>query len=212
MRMRGGADIPVVTVDSNIWYKDFPRYLIFHLQVFQVCEFQWSDMIWEECERSLGKPPTSLDDGQLENLYNMMVSLLGECHYLNTQKHLNQISRIKLADPKDAHVLYLAYLTGSHYLVTENLKHFPAQKVIKNKLSEVLSLDDFLCEMLEQFEYKFLDAISQTIADMEKKQETVEEILNKLNTKNECPEIRGKLDPHISYIEANVASLRGNPS
>ena len=156
------------TIDANIWYKDFPRFLIFHLQILQACEFHWSDIIWEECESNLRRPPTSLDDRQLDHVYALMVSTMGECHNLDTPEHSEQIAEIDLSDPKDNHVLYLAYLTDSYYLVTENLKHFPAEIAIRNKLRKVLSLDDFLCEMLEKFESPLINAISRTITDMKK--------------------------------------------
>jgi len=137
---------------------------------------------------------------------------MGECHNLDTPEHSEQIAEIDLSDPKDNHVLYLAYLTDSYYLVTENLKHFPAEIAIRNKLRKVLSLDDFLCEMLEKFESPLINAISRTITDMKKQPQTVTEILNDLGTKNECPKIRKKLDPYIPSIEARVASLRDKPS
>jgi len=208
MLRRAGSGIPVVTVDSNIWYMDFPRYLLLYLQAFAVCEIQWSNMIRDEFERNLREPPLSLDDEQLEHLYETMVSSLGDPHNLNKQRHLDQISQIKLPDPDDAHVLYLAYLTGSDYLVTNNLKHFPAKKVIKDRLRRVLSLDDFLCEMLKRYEDRFLNAISATMAGMRRKQNTPTEILNQLENKNGCPKICQKLEGYIPYIEAQVASLR----
>ena len=211
MSIRGGAGIPVVTVDANIWYQSFPRYLIFDLQAFQVCEFQWSDRIWEECEERLSEEPTSFDDEKLDDLYEEMVDFLGECHYLNTPKYSSQISQIKLPDPDDAHILYLAYLTGSHYLLTENLKHFPAEIAVRNRLRKVIPLDDFLCELLKNRQERFLATISQTIADMRRQRQTVTKILNDLGTKNECPKVREELDPHIPFIEARVASLRNKP-
>ena len=166
MSIRGREDAPVVTVDSNIWYQSFPRNLILDLHSFQVCDFQWSDRIWKECEDKLKEKPTRLDGNRLAKLREEMRDFLGEYHRLNTHKHSDQISQIKLPDPDDDHVLYLAYMTGSHYLLTENLKHFPSEIAIRNSLRKVIPLDDFLCELLENREDRFLAAISQTIADM----------------------------------------------
>jgi len=202
MRIRGREGVPVVTVDSNIWYQSFPRNLIFDLQALRVCDFQWSDRIWKECEDELKEKPARLNSKRLGKLREAMKNFLGECHYLNTQEHSDQISQIKLPDPDDDHVLYLAYMTGSHYLLTENLKHFPSEIAIRNSLRKVIPLDDFLCELLENREDRFLAAISQTIADMKKQRQTVTQILDDLETKNECPKAREELDTHIPVIEA----------
>lgn len=52
----------MVTVDANIWHQAFPRYLILNLHQGGMYNVQWSDIIWDECERSLRELARSLKD------------------------------------------------------------------------------------------------------------------------------------------------------
>jgi len=212
-----GRSRPRATIDSNVWHQAFPRYLITNLHLEKMCQAQWSDLIRKECEKSLQKPNPGLSVAEVTRALKAIHDSIGDYLLLDTNFHRNQIKQMlasmpskAVPDHKDVHVMYLANLTNSDYLVTNNLKHFPS-KVTKNYQFKVTSLDDFFCEMMDAAPTRFRAAITRTIVPMRQKGESVQEILNRLGEKKNgynCPKTRQKLDKYISAIEADVEEER----
>jgi len=191
--------------------------LITNLHLEKMCQAQWSDLIRKECEKSLQKPNPGLSVAEVTRALKAIHDSIGDYLLLDTNFHRNQIKQMlasmpskAVPDHKDVHVMYLANLTNSDYLVTNNLKHFPS-KVTKNYQFKVTSLDDFFCEMMDAAPTRFRAAITRTIVPMRQKGESVQEILNRLGEKKNgynCPKTRQKLDKYISAIEADVEEER----
>lgn len=60
----------------------------------------------------------------------------------------NQIFPISLPDPDDEHVLTAAIQSHSNFIVTNNLKHFPQEKLATQHVAAI-SPDNFLCHLFE---------------------------------------------------------------
>ena len=180
-----------------------------------MCDFHWSDLIWRECVKSLQRPNPGLSKKEVGIAYQDIHEILGDYEYLDNEHHLNQIERMRenippkaMRDPKDVHVKYLADWSGSDYLVTTNLKDFTGE-VTENFRFKVVSLDDFLCELIDASPKYFMIALTRTIAPMTKQGDTVQDIIERLgDTEKEkgydCPNISRRLLADISDIEKAV--------
>lgn len=208
-----GSSRPRATIDSNVWHQAFPRYLIIRLHTEKLCVAQWSDLIWKECEGSLQKPNPGLSKTEVAKTFKDIRDGVGDYFRLDNNFHRNQINQMlesmptgEVPDFKDVHIMYLANLNSSDYLVTNNLKHFP-NKVTKNYHFKVTSLDNFFYEMMDASSIRFRAAITRTIAPMKQKGDSVQEILDRLGEEKNgynCPKTRQKLGMYISAIETDV--------
>lgn len=175
---------PMVTVGSNVFVKSFPRYLCLRLHQSGICTIAYSNLIWEETERTLRNPKEFPDmtDTRIVEIIKDVKSSIGEGVDLALAKHDREIKQLHLPDRGDRHVLYLASITDSRYLVTYNLKHFQ-QKDISHEANkwlrfqsgfEVAHFDRFLCTLIAEQEQEqghcddFLVAVARTIAPMTK--------------------------------------------
>jgi len=170
-----------------------------------------SDKLWEECRNALQDYDENINH---ETIYQRIVSATGEGVILNTAKHERKIQELYLRDKKDKHVLYLASIKKSRYLVTYNLKDFQqeeishdANKRLKFHPSfEVVSPDRFFCMLIHKNPKKFLGAVARTIVSMQRN--TVTKTLHNLAVKDGCPEAAAMLDPYTEEIGALVAQRR----
>ena len=174
----------------------------------------YSDKIWEECKRTLRIRILNITDTRIVEIYEDIVTSIGEGIVLNTAQHEQEIEKLYLQDSKDRHVLYLASISESQYLVTYNLRHFQ-QKDISHKANkrlrlhptfEVISCDRFLCTLIQKYPKKFLVAVAETIAPMRKNE--VAKTLHNLAVKDKCPDAYAILVPHIGEIEELVTQIR----
>ena len=78
----------------------------------------YSDKIWEECKKALLDYDININH---EKIYRRIISSIGEGVVLNKAQHQQEIEKLYLQDSKDRHVLYLASISESRYLVTYNL-------------------------------------------------------------------------------------------
>jgi len=192
---------PKTTIDANVWHKAFPRYLIVSMHQEGVCDAQWSSRIWNECERSLQKPNPGLSKQKVSTIYREMRKVLGRYQLLDNPYHKGEMDRMfgglpgdVVPDAKDIHVMYLAVKTHSEYLVTYDMSDFTREASEDYGFDSVI-LDGFLCDMMDDDPSKFKAATVRTIASMKKKNETVEQIIQRLGRPEssedggyDCPE------------------------
>jgi len=192
-----------------------------------VCDVQCADTVWAECEESLQKPNPGLSPKRVETIYWEIHKALVKFHrFVNTDhedRMLEMFGHMKseaVPDLKDIHVMYLAAITESDYLVTYNLSDF-TREASEGHRFKVASLDDFLCDMLDAYPADFIAALARTIAAMTKKDDTVRKIIRRLGKPEnadgeeeesgyDCPEISSRLLARIGTIEAAVLQERQN--
>ena len=157
--------------------KSFPRYLWLSLHRNGICTMMYSDKIWEECKRTLRIRILNITDTRIVEIYEDIVTSIGEGIVLNTAQHEQEIEKLYLQDSKDRHVLYLASISESQYLVTYNLRHFQ-QKDISHKANkrlrfhptfEVISCDRFLCTLIQKYPKKISSSCSRNDSPYAKK-------------------------------------------
>ena len=113
-------------------------------------------------------------------------------------------------DENDIHVMYLAIMTDSEYLATYDMSGFTIE-ASEDYRFEVAVLDDFLCDIMDDAPSKFKAATVRTIASMKKKNETVEQIIERLGRPEDsedggydCPVASHRLMQELDFIEASV--------
>jgi len=199
-----------VFIDTNIWVQSFPRYLCINLHNSAACYAWYSDEVIKETRRILlkelseektdeaiahiqeGLPYSKIEVADLEDRYSM----------------------IDLPDVNDRHVLYAAVLAKSDFLVTDDKGDFQAEYLNRPrnhhlrlpKNFQALTLDNFLCRLLNQNETLFIKALIKTLLPM--KRDTTEEQLWKFRIACNCPETHDRLKPNIAYIAEVVQSGR----
>jgi len=148
----------------------------------------WSDRICEEFETSLQRsdPGPGLSPEEVGDIKQELRKALGDYETLDTPEHQEGIKLLLDSMPtdavrprKDAHVMYFADWSRSDYLVTNNLKDFTGE-VAENFEFTVMSLDEFLCDLLETSPAEFDGAFLETLTPMRKKGDSVRKILEDL--------------------------------
>lgn len=218
---------PRVTVDANVWHQSFPRYLILRLHYARTCNVRWSDRICEEFETSLqnSEHGPKLSSQRVGDIKQEFRKALGDYEPLDTPEHQEGIEMLLdsmpadvVRDEDDIHVMYFADWSRSDYLVTQNLRHFTG-KVAENFQFTEMSLDDFLCDLLETSPAKFDGALLETLTPMRKKGHSVRKILEDLGKSDKpkkkgkeggynCPEISSRLLESVDTIQEAVLRER----
>lgn len=143
----------IVTVDANLLVPSFPRYLFLRLHERRICKVVCSDRIWDETKGILGDPKLGekcLSATEIAKIRGHIEAANILEYVLDTKKHKKAIDRLEYINEKDRHVLYLAYISNSKYLVTEDMD-FRSETVHHDEgldfyfPVEAVSFDSFLC-------------------------------------------------------------------
>ena len=216
-----GVDVAPLkaTVDANVFVKYFPRYLCLRLHENRIGAIVYSDLIWEECERNL-RDKLKLSDTRIGGIREDVKSSIGDGVVLDTIPHKREIAALRLKDNDDRHVLYLASITESRYLVTYNLGDFTEKQIFHDDNKhlgfhsnfEVSHFDGFLCSLIEKEKQAkgdcedFLAVVAETMVPM--RNSRVSKTLRNLAAKDGCPGAYELLKPYTREIEKLVARKR----
>lgn len=169
---------PKLFLDANVLYVSLLRDLILRLAVEGVCHVFWSADVQNEWKRHLVKA------GYAEQV------ILRTQQRMNTvfpaaqvQDYEELMVQIELPDPQDHHVLAVAIQAKAQWLVTFNLKDFPAE-VTELYQIQVVHPDQALIQLMEQASEGFSKALDKLIAALKAPPMTKEDIaqaLAKLN-------------------------------
>lgn len=210
---------PKATVDADVFVKYFPRYLCLSLHENRIITIEYSDLIREEYERNL-RDKINLSEARIAEIREDIKSSIGNGVVLDTIPHKREIAALRLKDKKDRHVLYLASITKSRYLVTYNLGDFTEKQISHDDNKhlgfhpnfEVSHFDRFLCTLIEKEKQTkgdcedFLAAVAETMVPM--RNSSVRKTLRNLAAKDGCPGAYELLRPYTKKIEKLVARKR----
>lgn len=201
----------------------FPRYLFLRLHEHRICEIKYSDLIWEETARNLreGKRGVkALSESKIAEIHGHIEEAEVQESVLDTEKHRRGIDSVRHINDKDRHVLYLAFVSKSKYLVTQDTDGFRLEDINHNEHMELefyfpveaVSFDDFLCALAQgekQSQDNFDDFLAAVVATMVYMWDySVEEIFCKLNEDELCPKTYKLLLPHFEKIRELVEEER----
>ena len=98
---------------------------------------RWSDDIFRELRSTLAR--MGYTEAQATRRITAMDTAVEDARVTGYERLVASMTN----DPKDRHVLAAAVRCGAHAIVTENVRHFPAESVKPNDL-DVLTPDEFL--------------------------------------------------------------------
>lgn len=107
---------------------------------------KWSEEIHKEWTRNLLKNRPDLDHGALRRTVHLMNRLPDTL--VSRHSYEGLISECNLPDPGDNHVLAAAIACNAHYIVTFNLRDFPAQ-LLKPRRVVAIHPDEFVLQFVQ---------------------------------------------------------------
>lgn len=104
----------------------------------------WSGLITDEWKRNLLQNRPDLKPEQLDKTIQVMDAAFPDAGLSGFESH---ISKVKLPDPDDRHVVAAALSSGTPYIVTNNLADFPS-KDLKAYSITAISPDNFIEDLI----------------------------------------------------------------
>jgi predicted nucleic acid-binding protein len=133
-----------VVCDANVLYSAALRDLLMELGVGEVFEPRWTEEIHEEWIRNVLLNNPNLTSERLTRTKNMMNASIKNCL---VQGYEPIIPDLELPDPDDRHVLAAAIHSRADFIVTFNLRDFPADKLRLYNI-QPLHPDQFILRLL----------------------------------------------------------------
>jgi predicted nucleic acid-binding protein len=144
-----------VIYDANVLYPSMLRDLLIRVAQAGLVRARWTEAILDETFRNLKQNRPDVDPAKLDRTRELMCAAVPDC-IVDDYQPLEQVF-MGLPDPGDAHVMAAALKVQAQVIVTNNLKHFPAE-VLGRWGVEAKHPDDFL---MDQF---YLDAVELHVA------------------------------------------------
>jgi predicted nucleic acid-binding protein len=132
-------------LDANVLFPFQLRNLLLWLAVEALYDPLWSDEIIDECTRNLRRQGL-MTDAQCTHLTAQMRSHFPDAWRVG---HEGLADDLVLPDPGDRHVVALALDYEAEFIVTRNVRHFPAN-TLRPLGIEPVSPDLFVCLLCEQ--------------------------------------------------------------
>lgn len=114
----------VVLYDANVLYGSLPRDLLIRIAQAGLVQAKWTHEILDEAFRNIKANRPDLNPSKLDRTRQLMITAIRDCL---VQGYEPLIDGLQLPDPGDRHVLAAAIKARAQVIVTNNLKHFPAQ-------------------------------------------------------------------------------------
>jgi predicted nucleic acid-binding protein len=137
---------PVVLYDACVLFSAQLRDLLIRLTLMDLCRAQWTDEILDEWSSNLTAKFAGITAESVARCRGLM-NLHAADALLTGYEH--RIPTLTLPDPDDRHVLAAAIHGNARYIITFNLKDFPANALSDYGI-EALHPDDFIAMLLHR--------------------------------------------------------------
>lgn len=164
----------VVIYDACVLYPASLRDLLVRLANTGVVRARWSDVILDECFRSILKQRPDLRPEALQRTRELMKEAVPDCMVTGFE-HL--IAGLDLPDPDDRHVLAAAIRAGAQTIVTFNLADFPDEKLTIYDV-EARHPDEFVLNAIDLAPGIVTTVVSEQAATLKRPPRTVGELLD----------------------------------
>lgn len=180
----------VVIFDANVLYASTLRDTLIQFASEGVCEAHWTHQIHEEWTRNLlaNRPGISARDlARTRRLMDLHVptALVEGYEFL--------IETLQLPDENDRHVVAAAIHCGARFILTFNLKDFPAPILAQHDIEAIVP-DAFLSELLASNPNQVLAALQTQRARMKNPPQTPSQFLETLS-RQRLPRFTAALEP-----------------
>ena len=155
---------PVALYDACVLYPFHLRNLLIQCAVDRLVDARWTDENHEEWIRNLAANVPGVSIGRLHKTRDLMNSVLPDATVRDYQRH---IPTITLPDQEDHHVVAAAIAARATYIVTWNIRDFPAEELTGHGL-RVQDPDTFLLELYEAAPTVVIGAVANARRNLRK--------------------------------------------
>jgi hypothetical protein len=166
----------VVLYDACVLYPAPLRYLLVRLANTGIVRARWSDLILDECFRSILEKRPDLKPEALKRTRELMTQAVADCMVTGFDA---LVEGLELPDPGDRHVLAAAIRAGAQAIITFNLADFPEDKLTPYNV-EAKHPDDFLLDAIDLAPGRVTAVVTEQAARLRNPPRTVGELLDTL--------------------------------
>jgi predicted nucleic acid-binding protein len=166
----------IVLYDANALYGNAQRDLLIRIARSGLVQAKWTDQILGEMARARRRENPDLSQENLDRLCELMRNAVADCTVTGYE---DLVENLKLPDEDDRHVLAAAIRAHAQVIVTNNLKHFPADYLAQFDI-EAKSTDDFVLDQLGINDNVVFACVQQIADTRERPPNTVPGILEEL--------------------------------
>lgn len=161
---------PVAVYDACVLYPFHLRNVLIQCAFDGLVEARWTDDIHDEWIRNLAANAPTLPIERLAATRDTMKAVLPDAD-VTDYRHL--IPELRLPDPDDRHVLAAAIAGRAAYIVTWNLKDFPAKDLASHGVTSQ-SPDDFLIDLHAAFPDALISSVRRARHNLRKTMPSVD--------------------------------------
>lgn len=163
----------ICVLDTNVIYPIDIRDLLFWFAFYDLYTPKWSQHIFDEWVDVMKRKGVSVEEieKRTSNANKAFPDALVE-------NYEPLIDALKLPDIKDRHVLAAAIKTNANVIVTNNLKHFPAEYLTTYGLS-AKSADDFITDIIDLNQERAVQAFMKLVQNKRNPDLDIFEVLDR---------------------------------
>ncbi|MDR1213320.1 MAG: PIN domain-containing protein [Propionibacteriaceae bacterium] len=166
----------VVVYDADVLYSSVLRDVLIRVGIAGLARPRWTERILDEVFENLAANRPDLDETRLARTRRLMNAALRD---VTVTGHERWIKQVTLPDPNDRHVLAAAIEADAEFVVTKNLKHFPASVLAAFGMTAVHP-DHFLLDLCDAHRKTLRGIIVDIAAAWKSTEATPESVLDAL--------------------------------
>ena len=166
----------VVLYDACVLHPAPLRDLLIRLARTGLVRARWSDLILDECFRSIFERRPDLQPGALDRSRRLMNEAIPDCIVTGFEPLIDGLT---LPDVDDRHVLAAAIKANAQVIVTANLSDFPAEKLAPFNI-EAKHPDEFVLDLIDLAPAKVALVVSEQATILRNPPRTVDDLLDTL--------------------------------
>ena len=167
----------IVAYDADALYPNTLRDLLIRIaQLPYLVQAKWTDQILDEMIRALQKNRPDVSNEKASRLRELMNAAVRDCLVTGYEP---LIPSLELPDPDDRHVLAAAIKVKAQVIVTQNLRHFPKDKLASWGI-KAKSPDDFVRDQIGIDRQGVWACVQQIVDSRMRHPVTVEDVLDEL--------------------------------
>lgn len=132
-------------LDTNVLYPVIIRDVLFWFAFYDMYTPAWSNHIFEEWESVCKRKFPSMSQ---EEILRRLKKADEAFPFARVENYEPLMKSLTLKDPKDNHVLAAAIKINANVIVTQNVRDFPEEYLMKFNIG-VKSADDFICDIFD---------------------------------------------------------------
>ena len=123
--------LPVAFLDASVLYPALLRNMLMYFAVADLYHARWSARVHDEWTSALLRNRPDIPRAQLERTRRLMEAQLDDAL---VEGYEHRVDSVSLPDANDRHILAAAKHCEAHYIVTANLRDFPATTLARFRL------------------------------------------------------------------------------